>query len=191
MTSLSKYKRDIDSLASQLHKLLKVIRHSDPSAEELKHLLHEKYQSHLTSIAHKVKERYLWEDFREYLVSQTDSKSSDVNGENSAAIRKKLIADFEKQFIARQVLSEFSAPDPKEIRRQREIRKRKKEEAQARKAASEKKYSKSAILEMVQATQKKRQARTELKSLIDAIRKIDPQKIETKISQSLKSKDLT
>jgi len=191
MTSLSKYNRDIDSLASKLHKLLKVIRHSDPSAEELKHLLHEKYQNQLTSIARKVKERYLWEDFREYIVSQIESDSSALNGENSAAIRKKLISDFEKQFIARQVLSEFSAPDPKEIRRRREARERRRKEAEARMAASEKKYSKSAILEMVQTTRQQRQARTKLKGLIDAIRKADPQKIETKISQSLKSKDLT
>lgn len=190
MTSLSRYIDDINSLASQLQKLLKVIRHSDPSAEELKHLLHEKYQDHLSSIAREAKERFSWEEFCKFLRSQTTPDRSDVLGENSAVIQKKLISDFEKRFVARQVLNEFSPPDPEEIRRQRELRRRRKE-YRARQAEAEKQFSKEQIIEMVQTTRKQRQARSELQSLIQAIRKIDPQKIESKISQSIKPEDLS
>ncbi|MBU2647437.1 hypothetical protein KKI24_22210 [bacterium] len=188
MTSLSQYKADINSLASQLQKLLKVIRHSDPSANELKYLLHDKYQNHLTSIAREIKERFLWDDFREYLLSQTDPNQSEIPDESQTVIRRKLIKDFEKQFIARQVLPELDPPDPEEIRRKRLARKKRKI-IKANQATTEKQYSKEKIMEMVQATQKKRRARFELQSLIEAIRKIDPRKIETKISQSINSKD--
>ena len=189
MTSLSKYLQDINSLASQLQKLLKVIRHSDPSAEELKHLLHDKYQNHLSTVARQIKERFLWEDFRDFLLSQSGIDDSIELGENSSVIRNKLISDFEKQFVAKQILNEFSPPDPEIIRRQREERKRRKELKARQAAAAEKQFSKENIIEMVQTTQKQRQARSELKSLIEAIRKIDPEKIENKISQSIKTDD--
>jgi len=187
MTSLSKYQDDINSLASQLHKLLKVIRHSDPSANELKHLLYDKYQKHLISIARQVKEYYLWDDFRDYLLSQTDLNGSYTYADSQQVIKNKLINDFEKEFIAKQVLAEFSSPDPEEIRRQREIRKRKKA-IKANRAQAQEQYSKEKIMEMVQATQKQRQGRSDLQILIEAIRKINPQEIENKISQSLETK---
>lgn len=188
MASLNQYKDDINSLTSQLQKLLKVIRHSDPSAEEMKHLLHKKYQNHLSAVARKAKERFLWTDFRNFLVSQVNPEVQSIPGEHSAAIRKKLIGDFEKQFIDRQVLNEFTPPDPQEIKQQRELRKRRKAYL-ARQAEAEKPYSKDEIMEMVTKTRQQRQARNELQGLIEAIRKMDPEKIENTITQSIKPKD--
>jgi len=185
MTSLSILKNDITSLASQLQKLLKVIRHSDPTAEEMKHLLHDKYQHHLSTVAGQAKQQFLWDEFRKYLQDLIRPENIDISAENAAAIRRKLISDFENQFIARQILNEFSPPDPKEIRRQQEIRKRRKAYL-ARKAEAEKSYTKEEIMEMVQTTRQQRQARSELKNLIEAIRKLDPQKIENKINQFIK-----
>jgi hypothetical protein len=188
MASLSFYKGDINSLASQLQKLLKVIRHSDPSAEEMKRLLHEKYQGHLESVAKQAKEQFLWVEFRKFLMSFINPENTDILIENATAIRKKLVNDFEKQFVAKQVLNELAAPDPDDIRRQRELRKRRKAYL-ARQAEAEKPYSKEEIMDMVQTTRKQYQAKSELQNLISAIRRMDPQKIENKISQSIKPKD--
>ncbi len=187
MTSLTKYRGDINSLASQLHKLLKVIRHSDPSASELKHLLYDKYRKHLVTIAQQVKEHYQWDDFRDYLLSQTDLNGSQPFDDSEQVIKNKLINDFEKEFVAKHVLAEFSSPDPEIIRQQREIRKRRKA-IKANRVLAEERYSKEKIMEMVQAKQKQRQGRSNLQNLIEAIRKIDPQKIENKISQSIETK---
>lgn len=188
MTSLSIYKNDIESLAAQLQKLLKVIRHSDPSADELKHQLHRKYQNHLSRIASQVKERFLWEDFRGFLVAEVKTAIGEGAGENRSAIQKKLISDFEKQFIERPVLHEFSPPDPIEIQRRRELRRKRKAYLE-RQSKAQNQFSKHEILEMVQTTRQQHQARSKLQSLISAIRKIDPVKIETKINQSIKPKD--
>lgn len=188
MATLSLYKDDLTSLASQLQKLLKVIRHSDPSAVEMKHLLHDKYQDQLSSVAKQAKQEFPWDEFRKYLQSLVSPEQIDINTEYVAAIRTKLINDFEKQFVAKQVLDELTPPDPKEIRRQQEIRKRRKAYL-ARKAEAENSYTKEQIMEMVQITRQQRQARSELQSLIDAIRKMDPQKIENRLTQSIKQKD--
>jgi len=187
MTSLAKYRGDINSLASQLHKLLKVIRHSDPSASELKHLLYDKYRKHLVTTAKQVKEHYQWDDFRDYLLSQADLNGSQPFDDSEQVIKKKLVNDFEKEFVAKHVLAEFSSPDPEEIRRQREIRKREKA-IKANRVQTEEPFTKEKIMDMVQAKQKQRQGRSNLQSLIAAIRKIDPQKIEIKISQSIENK---
>lgn len=186
MTSLSKYRDDIYSLTSQLQKLLKVIRHPDPSASALKHLLYDKYQTHLITIARQIKGQYLWDDFRDFLLSQIHPNDTSTIGESQEVVRKKLINDFEKEFVAKPVLAEFTSPDPMEIRRQRESRQRKKA-LKANRASVEEQYSKEKIMEMVQVKQQQRQAHSELQSLIEAIRKIDPQKIEKKIKQSLNS----
>ncbi|NQU65498.1 MAG: hypothetical protein HQ517_14610 [SAR324 cluster bacterium] len=185
MTSLSKYQDDINSLSSQLQKLLKVIRHPDPSADALKHLLYDKYQKHLATIARQIKGRFHWCDFHQYLLLQTDPNESFTESESQEVIRKKLINDFEKEFIGKQVLTEFTSPDPTEIRLQREFRKKSKVH-KANLAAAEAQYSKESIMEMVQTKQQQRQAHSDLQSLIEAIKKIDPHKLEQKISQSLK-----
>ncbi len=56
MGEIARYHSEVDSLALQLEKLLKVINHSDPSAEKMKHVLYKKYKSNLTHLAHDIKQ---------------------------------------------------------------------------------------------------------------------------------------
>ena len=61
---MESYESDIISLASQLEKLMKVINHSDPSAKELKHQLHRKYQQNVAAVADQIKGRFQWDEIK-------------------------------------------------------------------------------------------------------------------------------
>ncbi|MCP4757494.1 MAG: hypothetical protein GY866_42080 [Proteobacteria bacterium] len=204
MKTIAEYREDIHSLAAQLEKLLKVIRHSDPSAEELKHLLHQKYHRNLTVLAKNLKARFLWDDLRNYILNLKRDKDLKISGDNKETILKKLLKDFEGEFVSKQVLMEFSAPDPRIIqkrvearrrlkeekeRREREEQERREREEKAKHQASTTEYSKESIMDMVQTTQKQRNARANLQKMIDAINRLDPQKLETRINQLAKVRE--
>jgi len=178
--------KDILSLMAQLQKLLKVIHHSDPTAEELKHVLYQKYRSHLASSAARLRRRFHWNEFQRFFTMVTTDTDGLFSLESRDIIVRKLLKDFEAEFVNRLQLNELKPPDPKELKRQIRSRQILKEVRAMRSAEAEKPYDREMIMDMVQATQRRRKARSDLQKIVAAFKKVDPEKLEIKINQSLK-----
>lgn len=178
-----RYQNDINNLASQLEKLLKVINHSDPSAEKMKHVLYNKYKTQLDTIADNIKRSTSWTEFYTFLLSQKKENNLPVAKENEQLILKKLIKDFEDLFIERHQLSELSPPEPTDVRQKERIKRIRKQIRTNRKAKA-KIYPKDDIIEMVQMKNKEKQGKKSLDKLIKAINKVDPNKIDKHLNHS-------
>jgi len=187
MKEINKYQYNILILASKLEKVIKVIKHSDPTAQTKKNLLYNKYKQNLNYLAEEFKQLYLWEDVKEFLEKTLLNSSSKIDSDNLKLIKNKLINDFESEFIEKPVLEELAPPDPALLNKK--ILKRKKKKAIVeKKEIFVEKYDKEKIMDMVKSTQKKRQGKLQLQSIINAIKKIDPEIIESKITNLMNSK---
>lgn len=183
MGDLSQYHTQIDALAGQLDKLLKVINHSDPSAAQLKHVLYDKYKSQVTHIAKSIKGHISWSVFYSYLTGLMDSGSLTIPPENRVVIVKKLIRDFEDVFVVRHQLNEFSEPDPVDLHQQNRLKKIRKQIRNNRKK-KEPVVDHRDLYEMMQQKHQQKAAKKNLDRLIKAMNKINPQEIEEKINHS-------
>ena len=171
---MESYQTDIISLISQLEKLMKVINHSDPSAKELKQLLYIKYQKNVADVADQIKGRYLWDDIKEMIHTIFQNNYLEIDDRMvQDKIRNKLLKDFEDEFISKPQWQEFSAPDPMKIQQRIQSRKMKKEQKQNLQNDAS-----------VKLSTKQRHAKGELQKLIDAINRLDPQKLEKRITKS-------
>jgi|APSaa5957512622_1039677.scaffolds.fasta_scaffold70341_1 hypothetical protein len=172
-TEMDSYQSDIVSLVAQLEKLMKVINHSDPSAKELKHLLYQKYQQNVTIVAERIKGRYLWEDIKKSIYGLFNDEVLEFeDGIVRDKILKKLLKDFEEEFVSTPNWQEFSEPDPIQLKqriRNRQLKKSRKQDQQNEAS--------------VKLSYRQRHAKGELQKVIDAINRIDPKKLEKKISK--------
>lgn len=119
MAELSHFQPDIESLAQQLEKLLKVINHSDPSAEKIKHALYEKYKKHLSIFIIDIKQNASWPEINRFLGFVFETNSVSISLDFRETIKNKLAKDIEESFITRHRLSELT-PQEKINHNQRE-----------------------------------------------------------------------
>ena len=169
---MESYESDIISLASQLEKLMKVINHSDPSAKELKHQLHRKYQQNVAAVADQIKGRFQWDEIKKSIHALFKDEILDIDdGIIRSKILNKLLKDFEGEFISTPDWQEFSEPDPAQLKQRVQHRKNKKAQRQQNDAA-------------VTLSYRQRHAKSELQKVIDAINRLDPTKLEKKIAKS-------
>lgn len=183
MSELSQFHASIETLAIQLDKLLKVINHSDPSADHMKHLLYEKYKAKITEIAQLVKQQISWAVFYEYLIGLQKKGSLSIPPENQTVIIKKLIRDFEDIFVVKHKLFEFEEPEPVDIRQQNRLRKIRKQIRSNRKI-KEPEVNHGDLYEMMQQKHQQKAAKRNLDRLVKAMNKINPQEIEEKVNPS-------
>jgi len=181
-------KQEIYSLAAQLEKLLKVINHSDPTAKNKKLVLHEKYKRHLEVVAGAAKKHYRWDDVMRLINTTSNSADFPIAEDVNKIITKKLLKDFEDQFVSRYVLNEFTAPDPGDEKQKERIR-RIRNQIRTNRKNSEKKYTRDNLLEIVQLRDQQRCARKSLDKLINAVNKLNPEVLEAQIKQFIESKD--
>jgi len=168
---MESFQTDITSLVSQLEKLMKVINHSDPSAQDLKHLLHRKYQQNIAAVADQIKGRFLFEDIKEYIQTLFRNHVFEIDdGTVREKILKKILIDFEEEFISRPQWQEFSEPDPAQVKERIKHREQKKAQKQQNDAS-------------VKMSYRQRHAKGELQKVIDAINRLDPKKLEKKITK--------
>lgn len=187
MKDINYHQENVCILASKLEKVIKVMKHSDPTAKSKKNVLYHKYRQNLNDIAEEFKQFYQWEDVKNFLEKTLHEYSSKIDGDNRDIIKKKIIGDFESEFIAKPVLKELKPPDPTLLNK-KVLSRKKKKAIKEKKAFSVEKYDRDKIMDMVKSTQKKRQGQLQLQSIINAIKKIDPEKIENKINNLINSK---
>lgn len=171
MTELSKYHHSIVSLALQLERLLKVINHSDPSAETMKHVLYDKYKTQLAQVAETIKPAISWVVFSRYLGELHTDRSLSISAEARAIVITKLIKDFEDQFVIRHRLSEFTEVpvDENQKERLKRIRKqiRNNRKIQATNVRADD------IGDMIQLKFQQKTAKKSLEKLVKAFSKIE------------------
>ncbi|MBU2511754.1 hypothetical protein KJ966_10460 [bacterium] len=183
MNNLTNYHEAIHSLASQLEKLLKVIGHSDPSAERMKHVLYDKYKENLSDIAGDLKPLFSWSALLQYLNRLKISDNLLVSPEQRETIVNKMIKDFEGEFVLKHELSEFSAPNPVDTR-QKERLKRIRKQIRNNRKSQEQIQTQNSLFEMVQFKNQQKTAKDSLNKLVKALNKISPQKLEVPINQN-------
>lgn len=183
MSDLSQFHTSIDTLAVQLDKLLKVINHSDPSADHMKHVLYNKYKAQVSEVAEAVKKQLSWSVFYEYLTGLLKKESLSIPPENQTVIIKKLIRDFEDIFVVKHQLDEFTEPEPVDTQQQSRLRKIRKQIRTNRKK-KEPEVNHRDLYEMMQQKHQQKAAKKNLDRLIKAMNKINPNEIEEKINHS-------
>jgi patatin-like phospholipase/acyl hydrolase len=176
---------DVLNLVAQLQKLLKVINHSDPTAQELKHTLYRKYRRQLANSAERFKRRYHWNEFQHLLTKIIADPSDPATMESRNMINQKLLNDFEQQFIVRPAFSEFNPPDPDEVKERIRARQFRQQIKAQQEAAANKCYNREDIMNMARDSQQKRQASHNLQKIIAACKKIDLRKLEDSLQQYL------
>ncbi|MDH5561679.1 MAG: hypothetical protein OEY59_12590 [Deltaproteobacteria bacterium] len=197
MKEIAYYKEKITGLASLLEKLHKVLHHPDPSADEKKKLLYGKYQKRMAQIAQSMKSEYSWEVIRDFITNIKYEAGNHFEDDRLEVVIKKLLKDFQEQTIQKPAYQEFNQPDPeaqKNIEVQKvTIRKYRKVAPKIEEPQEEPKdkFTKEQILKMVKKSEKQREATQSLRLVIDAIKKIGPEKLESKIIQSVEIKKET
>jgi hypothetical protein len=173
----------IELLVMQLDKLLKVINHSDPTAESKKVLLYKKYQENLELLVNSIKEDYTWQEIQN-IINDHPNIAAKINQESRIIVIQKIKKDLEKYFIETHVLPEFSAANSNQKRKKRVKKVIAKSEAPFT-DKYDKHYTKESILDMVQMTQKQVAARSILKLVIKKFNNLDPDRFESKINEFL------
>ena len=163
------------SLALQLEKLLKVINHSDPTAESKKRLLYDKYLQNVEQFAGVLGERYLWQDIRNF-VREASRRKIPVSNE--------ILKDLENELVVKPPLQEFTGE--KRILRQRRAKKGGRRKAPERREANSKHYTRESIMELVQLTQRQVLARANLREIVAKMRELNPERIDRKIQQYIR-----
>lgn len=180
---LSEIIDQLESLALQLEKLLKVINHSDPTAATKKVILYKKYQENLKNLVSSVKPFYSWQELQNAF--KNSKVGSKIEVSNQKVVLKKIEKDLEVYFIEAHVLTEFDAP-VKARKRKKLIKKAPlKKRPVAPEKDNHKHYTKENIMEMVLSTKKQIAARSRLKNAISKIKQLNPDRLETKINEYL------
>ncbi len=172
MGDLTRFHSDIDTLATLLEKLLKVINHSDPSAKNMKVVLYDKYKARLSTLAEEIKEIFSWSVFYSYLNELFSNNSLSINEDSTETVVKKLIKDFENEFVVRHELSELSPPDPVDTRQRERIRRIRNQIRKNRRTQSNAPIGVD-IIEMMQQKVQQKTAKSSLDKLVKAFSKID------------------
>ncbi len=186
MKNITVFQNDILTLAAQLERLLKVINHSDPSAETKKHLLYDKYKSRLSGLSQRIKCQFSWAYLQDYLLELYKSNDITIDTEVKDIIFNKLLKDFENEFVSRHVLTELSPPEPTDSRQKERIKSIRKRIRENRKS-QKKVYTRENLMEMVQLRNQQRDAKKSLDKLVNAINKIDSSDLETYIKKTINS----
>lgn len=172
MSGLSRFYTEIDALAAILEKLLKVINHSDPSAKNMKVVLYDKYKARLSELAGEIKDTASWSAFYAYLTEMFSEDSLSIGEESRAVVEKKLMKDFENEFIIKHELSEFSAPDPVDTKQRDRLRNIRKQIRNNRKHQNNS-FNSHDFVDMLQHKVKQKTAKSSLDKLVKAFNKID------------------
>jgi len=172
MSELRQYQQEIEALATQLEKLLKVINHSDPSAEKMKYVLYEKYKLKLADLAREIKVTISWTALNHYLEKLTSSSSFPVDEDSREVVINKLVKDFEGEFIVRHELSEFSAPDPVDERQKHRIR-RIRQQIRINRLKKTNNFKADDIVDMYHLKFQQKTAKKSLDKLVKAFSKIE------------------
>ena len=114
--SLSQSRDQVISLALQLSKLLKVIRHSDPTAQSKTELLFKKYKENLAQVAKIYTNKMPWFEFQKMIQLLMDHPDLTLEKEEKSAIVTRLLKDFEEFFVHKPTLTEFEKPDVKSVK---------------------------------------------------------------------------
>ena len=184
---LDVYVDAVVSLALQLEKLLKVINHSDPSAESKKKLLYAKYLKDIKRFAEFVGGRYLWQDVQAFIRGLSNRKIP-VADEVKEMIFGKILKDLENELSMKYTLQEFTEREPT-FRRRRTKKRKKNLETPGPSWQKPKHYTKDSIMELVQLTQKQVLARASLREFIAKVRKLNPDRIDSKIHQYIRKQN--
>jgi len=183
-SSLSQPKDQLISLALQLSKLLKVIRHSDPTAKSKQELLSNKYKENLAHVAMLYCNRMPWSEFQKLIQLFLDQPDLSLEKDEKEVILRRLIKDFEAFFLKKPVLKEFDKPIGKikapltQIQRNTGTGSSRKEKRPI--------YTRDNIREMLIKTEQRRNAATDLKKIINKLNKLGPELLERKIAEALK-----
>lgn len=177
MTDIKIFHDDICSLVALLEKLLKVINHSDPSANRMKLVLFDKYKKKITSVAGEIKMSFSWEILNRYLERSDKNGTFAISPENRTVILNRLRRDFEEEFYTKQVLDEFTQEEPVRDPQQDRIRKIRKQIKKNRKIQS-KPFVEEDFSEMIRFRNNQREARRSLDKLVRALNKIKPIDVE-------------
>lgn len=186
MKNLINYHSDIHTLATQLEKLMKVINHSDPTAERMKHLLYEKYKEQMTATATCLKPLFSWSALLDYLVRLKQSDSFLIASEHKEKIMNKLIKDFEAEFISKHKLAEFAAPDPVDLKQKKRLQRIRKQIRNNRKP-KEHTHMQHSVFEMMQYKNQQKTAKSSLDKLVRAFNRIDPQELDQQAAKKNKN----
>jgi len=180
--SLSESRDQVISLALQLAKLLKVIRHSDPTAQSKKELLFNKYKENLAQVAKVYINEMPWTEFQKMIQLLMDHPNLTLGKEEKGSIFTRLIKDFEEFFVRKPILTEFEKPVVKPVkyvdRGQRGFGNKSSEKSE------KKMYTRENIREMLIKTQRRRFAAAELKEVINKLNKLGPENLARKIKEA-------
>lgn len=172
-----RFHSDIEALALQLEKLLKVIKHSDPSAAQIKHLLYEKYKQKIAELAKEIRQATSWYEFNRYLDSLLLPDMLSVADDAREIVVKKLVKDFEAVFIERHQLSELSPPEPSDTRQRERIKKIRKQIRNNRKHQHPT-FNTDDLSDMFLYRHQQKTGKKSLDRLVKALSKIDLQKVD-------------
>ena len=184
MNGLDIYLDAVVSLAQQLEKLLKVINHSDPTADSKKKLLHAKYQQNIKRFSAIIKEQHTWKEIHDYIQRLSKQKLPLADGVKEVIIRK-ILNDLESEFITKHELTEFSSTERK-FQRKRTKKSRNKPTPEPSVPQEPSRYTKESILELVQMTQKQVIARANLREFITKINDLNPDRFDDKIQNYIR-----
>lgn len=182
MNEINDFRNDLLTLSGILEKLLKVIRHSDPTAKSKQHLLYKKYQQKLQVITRRLKVSVSWETLQQTIKTLPTNSEFTVEKESTEVVLRKLLNDFEKEYVSKPVFQEFTAskgngkPGKRKPTRPKQMK-------PSPPPAPKEVYTEESLGEMVRLTRKQLHARGELRKLVDAINRIGPENIEEKIKK--------
>ncbi len=180
MTRFEDYKNDLFSLASSLDKLYKVIQHPDPSAKLKQQVLYKKYLDRVHSMGGQIKSVLSWRELTEVIKGLPIQQGLAASLDTQRIITKRLIKDFEPFYIVQQNLEELVQSPLRKGPQKRTIVKRRKSTISS--PPPSQKYTEESLKELVHYTKQQHQAKKELQKLVEAIKKIGPDKLEKKIN---------
>jgi len=166
------------TFANQLGKLLKVIHHSDPSAEAMKKPLYKKYQQALDEFFEMNQDMVPWGEMQRLVAGLRTMKEFTLDREIGSVVLRKLSKDLQEKYTEPHELTEFSKPTSVPTRK-----------AQRPKAAPIRSTTPGPtpelLIQMAQLDKRQQQAANSLKGMIDAINRLDPLFLEKKILSSV------
>ncbi len=178
MNNLNRYFEAINTLAGQLGKLLKVINHSDPSADTVKHVLYDKYKSTLSAMAAEIKTHTSWSSFNLYLEELKKGNRLILEDGIKEVVYRKLIKDFEDEFITRHKLAEFAAPNP-ENQIQKERLRRIRQQIRSNRKKQKNPLPANDIGELFRIKNREKKAKSSLDKLVKVFNNLDPKRFES------------
>ncbi|MCP4297478.1 MAG: hypothetical protein GY786_17905 [Proteobacteria bacterium] len=181
MTRFEDYKNDLFSLASSLDKLYKVIQHPDPSAKLKQQVLYKKYLDRVQSMGEQIKSALSWRELTEVINGLPIEQGLTASLDTQRIITKRLIKDFEPFYIVQQNLEELVQSPLRKGPQKRTVVKRRRSAFSS--PPPSQKYTEESLKELVHYTKQQHQAKKKLQKLVEAIKKVGPDKLEKKINE--------